>query len=250
MSKIRIPTPLRSYTDGQGQLDVDAKTVDEALRELTARYPSIQPHLYSEEGELRPYVNLFLNDEDVRSMDGVQTALEESDTLMILPSIAGGSSEALKAIDHSAMQTSMAVRLGVLLAAFITDAQWLVAAIAVLMLIGTARGKPDFPFVYRLIRRRGWIAPELVPDNPEPHRFSLGIGGLFLAGGSLAFLAGLPAAGWTLTWIVMGLTALNLFGGFCVGCAAYYWFNRLGLPGFAKTPPPGVIPGRRPERVE
>jgi hypothetical protein len=156
----------------------------------------------------------------------------------------------LKALDYSAMQTSRAVRLGLLLAAFVVDKPWLVAITGILMLIATARGRSDFVFAYRALRRAGWISPDLIPDNPEPHRFALGIGGVFLAGGTLAFLAGLPVAGWALTWIVIGLTALNLFGGFCVGCAAYYWFNRLGLPGFVKAPPPGVFPGRRPGRPE
>jgi molybdopterin converting factor small subunit len=247
MSQIRVPTPLRPYTEGQGKLQIEASTVGEALHELTTQFPSIEPHLYNDEGHLRRYVNLFLNDEDVRSLDGEQTAINDNDTLMILPSIAGGS---LKALDHSAMQTSRAVRLGVLLAAFVVDAPWLVGITGLLMLIATARGRSDFVFVYRLLRRAGWISPDLIPDNPEPHRFSLGIGGVFLAGGSLAFLGGLPIVGWVLTWVVIGLTALNLFGGFCVGCAAYYWFNRIGLPGFAKAPPPGVFPGRRPERSD
>ncbi|GMR10189.1 MAG: hypothetical protein BMS9Abin28_1010 [Anaerolineae bacterium] len=246
MSQIRVPTPLRAYTEGQSQLKVEASSVGEALQELTAQFPSIAPHLYNDEGDLRPYVNLFVNDQDVRALDGEQTEIHDGDTLMILPSIAGGLSGSLKALDHSAMQTSMAVRLGLLLAAFVVDAPWLVAIASLLMLIGTARGRPDFVFVYRALRRAGWISPDLIPDNPEPHRFSLGIGGVFLAGGTLAFLAGLPVAGWALTWIVIGLSALNLFGGFCVGCAAYYWFNRIGLPGFVKAPPPGVFPGRRP----
>jgi hypothetical protein len=156
----------------------------------------------------------------------------------------------LEALDHSAMKTSMAVRLGLLLAAFVVNAPWLVAITSILMLIGTVRGRPDFVFVYRALRRAGWISPDLIPDNPEPHRFSLGIGGVFLAGGTLAFLAGLPLIGWTLAWIVMGLSALNLFGGFCVGCMAYYWFNRIGLPGFTKASIPGLFPGRRPGRPE
>ena len=156
----------------------------------------------------------------------------------------------LKAIDHSGMQTSMAVRLGLLLAAFVADASWLVAITGLLMLIGTARARPDFIFVYRALRRAGWITPDLIPDNPEPHRFSLGIGGAFLAGGMLAFLAGLPTLGWVLTWVVIGLSALNLFGGFCAGCAVYYWFNRMRIPGFVKTPPSGVLPGQRPGRPE
>lgn len=90
MSQIRIPTPLRPYTDGQGQLLIEAGTVGEAMQELTAQFPSIGPHLYNDEGDLRPYVNLFINDEDVRTLDGEQTAIHKGDTLMILPSIAGG----------------------------------------------------------------------------------------------------------------------------------------------------------------
>ncbi|MFQ5942110.1 MAG: DUF4395 family protein [Anaerolineales bacterium] len=250
MGRIRVPTPLRPYTGGQGQLSVEASTVREALEKLTSQFPSISPHLYNDQGELRPYVNLFVNDDDVRTLDGEQTVIHEDDTLMILPSIAGGLSEALKALDHSAMKTSMAVRLGLLFAAFYIDAPWLVAAVGILMLIGTARGRLDFAFVYRALRRAGWVSPDLIPDNPEPHRFSLGIGGVFLAGGTLAFLAGLPFVGWILTWIVFGLTALNLFGGFCVGCMVYYWFNRIGVPGFPKPPLPGVFPGRRPGRPE
>ena len=90
MSKIRVPTPLRPYTDGQGRLEVDAGTVGAALLELTTQFPSVRPHLYNDDGELRPYVNLFVNDEDVRALEGEQTAIHEGDTLMILPSIAGG----------------------------------------------------------------------------------------------------------------------------------------------------------------
>ena len=90
MSRVRVPTPLRPYTKGQGQLEVEASTVGEALKELTTKFPSIGPHLYGDDGELRPYVNLFVNDEDVRTLEGVQTSIHEGDTLMILPSIAGG----------------------------------------------------------------------------------------------------------------------------------------------------------------
>lgn len=90
MSQIRVPTPLRPYTEGQGKLEVEAGTVAEALLELTTKFPSIGPHLYNEDGELRPYVNLFVNDQDVRTLDGEQTPIKEGDTLMILPSIAGG----------------------------------------------------------------------------------------------------------------------------------------------------------------
>jgi hypothetical protein len=152
----------------------------------------------------------------------------------------------LKAVDHSVLQTSMAVRLGVLLATFVTDQTWVVAILAALMLMGTARGKPEFTFVYRALRKANWISPELIQDNPEPHRFALGVGGTFLAGATLAFVSGSSLVGWVLTWVVIALVALNLFGGFCVGCAVYYWLNRIGFPGFSKAPPPGVLAGRRP----
>ncbi len=152
----------------------------------------------------------------------------------------------LKAVDHSALQTSMAVRLGVLLAVFVTDQTWLIPILAILMLVGTARGKPEFTFVYRALRKANWIRPELIQDNPEPHRFALGVGGAFLAGATLAYGSGSPTVGWVLTWIVIALVGLNLFGGFCVGCAVYYWLNRIGVPGFSKTPLPGIFPGRRP----
>lgn len=90
MSQLRVPTPLRPYTDGQGHLEVQASTVGEALLELTTQFPSLGPHLYNDEGELRPYVNLFVNDQDIRALEGERTAIHEGDTLMILPSIAGG----------------------------------------------------------------------------------------------------------------------------------------------------------------
>ncbi len=252
MSSIRVPTALRAYTGGQGEVAVEAVTVGAALQELAVRFPALATHLFSPEGQLRPYVNLFLNDEDVRSLAGEHTPLSEGDRLMILPSVAGGwtMSTSLKAVDHSALQTSMAVRMGALIAAFVTDQTWLVPIVAALMLIGTARGKPDFGFAYRALRKLNWIAPDLIPDNPEPHRFALGVGGTLLAAATVAFIAGLPVVGWGLTWVVIALTGLNLFAGFCVGCAVYYWLNRIGMPGFIKAPPPGIIPGQRPSRLE
>jgi molybdopterin converting factor small subunit len=243
MSTIRIPSALRNYTEGQPQVQVEAATVGAAIERLAEQFPALAPHLFNEQGQLRPYVNLFLNDQDVRSLRGQQTAVSNEDKLMILPSIAGGT---LKVIDHSALQTSMAIRLGLLGGSFIADQTWPVAVAATLMLLGTARGVTDFAFIYRRLQKLKLVSPELIPDNPEPHRFALGIGATFLSAASLAFLAGIPALGWTLAWIVIALTALNLFGGFCVGCAVYYWFNRLGLPGFSRSAPPGVLPGRRP----
>lgn len=90
MTTLRIPTPLRPYAEGAGQIDIQAKTVSEAMAELTTKYPALKKHLFTDEGELRTYVNLFLNDEDIRHLDGVETKLTDGDRLMIIPSIAGG----------------------------------------------------------------------------------------------------------------------------------------------------------------
>ena len=92
MTTIRIPTPLRPYTGGNGTITVTGTTVGQALDDLTAQYPTLRPHLY--EGEtLRSFVNIYLNKEDVRGLDGPETAVRDDDTLMIIPSIAGGRTE-------------------------------------------------------------------------------------------------------------------------------------------------------------
>jgi molybdopterin converting factor small subunit len=90
MPTIRIPTPLRTYVDGQSEVSVQGVTVGEAVNDLTTTYPSLRPHLFNGDGELRPFVNLFLNEEDVRHLQGVETPLKDSDRLMLIPSIAGG----------------------------------------------------------------------------------------------------------------------------------------------------------------
>ncbi len=90
MAKILIPTPLRQYTDKQNSVDVNGSTVGEALTALTTRFGDLRKHLYTDEGKLRSYVNVYLNDEDIRYMQKEQTALAEADTLTIVPSIAGG----------------------------------------------------------------------------------------------------------------------------------------------------------------
>jgi sulfur-carrier protein len=87
---VSIPTPLRTYAGGQKLVPVSAPSVGAALGDLVSRYPALRPHLYAETGELRGFVGLYLNDENVRDLDGAGTPLAEGDTLTILPSIAGG----------------------------------------------------------------------------------------------------------------------------------------------------------------
>ncbi|HWQ84856.1 MAG TPA: ubiquitin-like small modifier protein 1 [Anaerolineales bacterium] len=90
MPTLKIPTPLRPYASGQGEFTVQAETVAEALDELVSQHPALKQHLFAETGELRAFVNLFLNEEDIRHLQGVQTPLGERDKLILIPSIAGG----------------------------------------------------------------------------------------------------------------------------------------------------------------
>ncbi len=89
--KIYIPTPLRSFAGGQDSVDVDAATINGALDSLTQAHPDLRKHLFTGDGKLRSFVNLYLNDEDVRYLPAKeQTAVSAGDTLTIIPSIAGG----------------------------------------------------------------------------------------------------------------------------------------------------------------
>jgi adenylyltransferase/sulfurtransferase len=88
--KILIPTPLRQYVGKKDQVEVEAKTVAEALSRLSAEYSELRRHLYDQEGKLRSFVNIYLGDEDVRFLQREQTPLNENDVLSIVPSIAGG----------------------------------------------------------------------------------------------------------------------------------------------------------------
>ncbi|MCB0013048.1 MAG: MoaD/ThiS family protein [Anaerolineales bacterium] len=89
MPSFRIPTPLRPYVADNSQVDVSGATVGDALTDLTAQFPDIRQHLFDGE-ELRSFVNIYLNKEDVRFLEGKATPVEERDMLLIVPSIAGG----------------------------------------------------------------------------------------------------------------------------------------------------------------
>ena len=91
MPTIKVPPVLRPQTDGQAEVAVDGSTVGEALQSLAERHPGTKDQLFSPEGDLNRYVNVYLNDEDVRVLDGLDTPVGESDTLVILPAMAGGS---------------------------------------------------------------------------------------------------------------------------------------------------------------
>jgi molybdopterin converting factor small subunit len=90
MPKVKIPTPLRQYTGGDSEVEVGGATAGEAIGNLTQEYPDLRQHLYTGDGELRSFVNVYKGDEDIRYLDGVETQVSEGDELSIIPSIAGG----------------------------------------------------------------------------------------------------------------------------------------------------------------
>lgn len=91
MPVLRIPTPLRAYTSGKSEVSVGGSNVGEALTDLTTQFPTIKPHLFNEGGELRPFVNLFLGENNIKDLQGVKTPITDGDKLVLIPSIAGGS---------------------------------------------------------------------------------------------------------------------------------------------------------------
>jgi sulfur-carrier protein adenylyltransferase/sulfurtransferase len=94
MAKVLIPTPLRQYTAKQDAVSVSGDTVGEVLRSLTSQYPDLRKQIFTEEGKLRSFVNVYLNDEDIRYLSKDATAAKEADTISLVPSIAGGSAVA------------------------------------------------------------------------------------------------------------------------------------------------------------
>lgn len=157
-------------------------------------------------------------------------------------------SQTLQKVDHSALKTNQIIIITLNILAFILDQWWLAAVVALVMGIGSALKVPGFGFVYRyILKPQGWMKPDVLEDNPEPHRFAQSLGFLFMASGSVALFLGSSVLGWSLVWLVAALAALNAFGGFCVGCAVYYWLVRLNVPGFAKQPPAGTFPGMKPK---
>src|SRR5215211_8922508 len=90
MAKILIPTPLRPYTDKQDAVDAAGATVGELLADLTKRHAGLKAHLYNEQGKLRSFVNIYVNDEDIRYLQKEQTPVTADDTVSIIPSVAGG----------------------------------------------------------------------------------------------------------------------------------------------------------------
>lgn len=90
MPTVKIPTPLRQYAGGNSEVKVNGNTAGETLNNLTAEHPDLRQHLYTGDGKLRSFVNVYKGDEDIRYLDGQETGVSEDDELSIIPSIAGG----------------------------------------------------------------------------------------------------------------------------------------------------------------
>ena len=90
MATVRIPQVLRPQTGGQPEVEAKGDNIGEVLRSLAAEYPETEEQIFGDDGELHRYVNVYLNDEDVRVQDGLETAVKEGDTVFILPAMAGG----------------------------------------------------------------------------------------------------------------------------------------------------------------
>ena len=88
--KVRVPTPLRSLTGGQSDVSASGDSVASAINDLETQYPGIAGRIYDESGEIRRFVNLFVNGEDIRFLDGTGTKLKAGDELSIVPAMAGG----------------------------------------------------------------------------------------------------------------------------------------------------------------
>lgn len=90
MAKILIPTPLRQYAGGADSVEISAKTAGELLSKLTEKHPDLKKQIFNDEGKLRSFVNVYVNDDDIRYLDRNDTAVKDGDTVSIVPSIAGG----------------------------------------------------------------------------------------------------------------------------------------------------------------
>ena len=90
MAEIIIPTPLRKFTDNSNRFATTAKTVGDAISELTAKYPGLKDHIYGSDGQVRSFIKIFVGEEDIKHLDDVKTGIDEQTVVSIVPAIAGG----------------------------------------------------------------------------------------------------------------------------------------------------------------
>lgn len=236
MPSIKIPTPLRAYAGGNTLVTVSGTTIRAVLDDLTTQYPDIKPHLFNN-SELRSFVNIFVGDEDIRFLDGLDTPLEEKDAIRIIPSIAGGV-DSTPRVDQTGLRVGMVATIVLLLVGFVLGAWPLVLFVAVAQLLG-AFDSPYAPyklFYHHVLKPRGIVTPNIITDNPEPHRFAMLVGAVFNFSATLALVTGAAGLGWILVWVVIALANLNFWANFCLGCYVYYQLGKLGVRGFTRQP--------------
>lgn len=153
------------------------------------------------------------------------------------------STNTARKVDQTGLKTGQALTIILLLVAFVLNLPLLVLFVAVAQFLGAVNAPfaPYKLFYQTVVKPSGLAKPNVLPDNPEPHRFAMLVGALFNGVASM-LLFGLSAVAvavtiaWVLVWIVIALANLNFWLNFCAGCWMYYQFNRLGVPGFTQAP--------------
>ncbi len=147
-------------------------------------------------------------------------------------------------VDQSALKFNQASIILLLVLAFLFNAAWLVAFVAAVMLVGTLWPEAGlFKQIYaKGLKPAGLLKPAIIDDDPQPHLFAQGLGGIFLVLSTAALWLGAPVVGWSLAAMVIVLAALNLFLGFCLGCFIYYQLGRIGVK--------PALPSWQPVRVK
>lgn len=152
-------------------------------------------------------------------------------------------------VDYNALRTNQAFIIGLLVVAFVFATPALVVFVGLVMTVGTIWPKAGlFKLIYSTLLRDRVITPDVIEDNPQPHRFAQGFGAVFLGAAVIAFAAGSSGLGWVLVAVVVFLAAINLFAGFCAGCFLYYWLARMNVSGFDAKPMTGQTPGLKPRQ--
>ena len=157
--------------------------------------------------------------------------------------------QALQKVDHAAVKVSQVTVIVLNLLAFTLNLPIITVTVAAFLGAGSLLKVPAFGFIYTYaLKPLGLVKPNVLDDNREPHHFAQIVGFLFELAGAIVLytLGSVNLLNWTLIWIMIALPALNAFGGFCVGCAVYYWLGKINAPGFTKEPPAGTFPGMRP----
>ncbi len=141
-------------------------------------------------------------------------------------------------VDQTGLKVGQGLTIILLILAFILNSAGLVLFVAIAQLLG-ALAAPFAPYrlVYQqILKPAGLLKPNIVIDNPEPHRFAFLVGALFNGAAFIALVSGATTLAWVLVGIVVVLANLNFWLNFCMGCWMYYQLKRLGLPGFTVTP--------------